>query len=168
MSTSADSVPRLSGSGGFINISQSAKKLIFVGTFVVPSHSRVHDGGLVIADAVVTPQIPRRCRAAHVQRQYAAAAGQSVLYVTERCVFRLTRGGLELIEIAPGVDLEKDILAHIGFEPIIDGEPRPMDPRIFAAEPMGLKATCWPCRWRPGSPTTPNGTCSSSPWQACR
>ena len=71
--------------------------------------------------------------------EYAAAAGQPVLYVTERCVFQLTPGGLELIEIAPGVDLEKDILAYIGFEPIIRGEPKLMDARIFGAGPMGLK-----------------------------
>ena len=71
--------------------------------------------------------------------EYAAGAGLLVPDVTERCVFQLTPGGLELIEIAPGVDLEKDILAHIGFEPIIRGEPKLMDARIFAAEPMGLK-----------------------------
>ncbi len=59
--------------------------------------------------------------------------------MTERCVFRLTPEGLELIEIAPGVDLDKDVLAHIGFEPIIRGEPKLMDARIFAAGPMGLK-----------------------------
>ncbi len=71
--------------------------------------------------------------------QYAAAAGQPVLYVTERCVFQLTPDGLELTEIAPGADLENDVLAHIGFEPIIGGEPKLMDARIFAAGPMGLK-----------------------------
>ncbi len=71
--------------------------------------------------------------------QYAAAAGQPVLYVTERCVFRLTPDGLELIEIAPGIDLEKDVLAHVGFTPIIDGEPKLMDERLFRDEPMGLK-----------------------------
>jgi propionate CoA-transferase len=71
--------------------------------------------------------------------QYAAAAGQPVLYVTERCVFQLTPGGLELTEIAPGVDLEKDVLAHIRFQPIIHGEPTLMDARIFGAGPMGLK-----------------------------
>ena len=62
-----------------------------------------------------------------------------MLYVTERCVFQLTPEGLELIEIAPWADLEKDVLAHIEFEPIIGGEPKLMDARIFAAEPKGLK-----------------------------
>jgi propionate CoA-transferase len=61
-----------------------------------------------------------------------------VLYVTERCVFRLTPHGLKLIEIAPGIDLQKDVLAHVGFTPIVDGEPTLMDERIFRDEPMGL------------------------------
>ncbi len=62
-----------------------------------------------------------------------------MLYVTERCVLQLTPDGLELIEIAPWLDLEKDILAHIGFTPIINGAPRLMDSRIFTAGLMGLK-----------------------------
>ena len=70
--------------------------------------------------------------------EYAARRGQSVLYVTERCVFALTPDGLELIEVAPGVDLERDILARMDFSPIVR-EPRPMDLRIFRAEPMDLR-----------------------------
>ena len=62
-----------------------------------------------------------------------------MLYVTERCVFRLTPDGLELIEIAPGIDLDKDVLAHVGFTPIINAEPKLMDRRLFLDEPMGLK-----------------------------
>ena len=61
-----------------------------------------------------------------------------VLYVTERCVFRRVRAGLALIEVAPGIDIERDILAHMGFKPII-GEPDVMDLRIFRPEPMGLE-----------------------------
>ena len=72
-------------------------------------------------------------------RRKESLAGQPVLYVTERCVFQLTPDGLELIEIAPWTDLEKDVLAHIEFEPIIRGELKLMDARIFAAGPMGLK-----------------------------
>ena len=139
MSTSAGSGPKLAGSGGFINISQNAKRLVFVGTFVVPSRCRVQDGRLVIADGVVAPKFLADVEQRTFSGEYAAAAGQPVLYVTERCVFQLTPDGLELIEIAPGVDLEKDILAHIGFEPIIHGEPKLMDARIFADGPMGLK-----------------------------
>jgi len=131
--------PKLAGSGGFINISQNAKRLVFAGTFAVPSRCRVQDGRLVIADGVAAPKFLAEVEQRTFSGEHAAAAGQPVLYVTERCVFQLTPGGLELIEIAPWVDLEKDILAHIGFEPIIRGAPKLMDARIFAAEPMGLK-----------------------------
>jgi propionate CoA-transferase len=70
---------------------------------------------------------------------YAIKHGQPVLYVTERCVFQLTPDGMELIEVAPGVDIERDILARMDFVPVIRGTPRTMDPAIFAEEPMGLR-----------------------------
>src|SRR5262249_5251937 len=72
---------------------------------------------------------------------HAAESGQAVTYVTERCVFRLTTEGLELAEIAPGVDIERDILAHMGFTPVMKRDPKPMDPRIFRDGPMGLDVT---------------------------
>jgi propionate CoA-transferase len=62
-----------------------------------------------------------------------------VLYVTERCVFRLTAGGLELIEVAPGIDIERDILARMDFEPVIRGTPQTMEAAIFGEAPMGLR-----------------------------
>jgi propionate CoA-transferase len=131
--------PKLAGAGGFINISQNAKRVVFLGSFVAPSRCRVQAGRLVIADGVTAPKFLREVEQRTFSGEYAAAMGQPVLYVTERCVFELMSDGLELIEIAPGVDLEKDILAHMGFEPIIHGEPKLMDARIFIAEPMGLK-----------------------------
>ena len=130
---------KLAGSGGFINISQNAKRLVFLGTFLAPSRCQVQDGRLVIANRVAAAKFLADVEQRTFSGEYAAATGQPVLYVTERCVFQLTPEGLELIEIAPGVDLEKDVLAHVGFEPIIRGEPKLMDARIFAAEPMGLK-----------------------------
>jgi propionate CoA-transferase len=130
---------KLAGSGGFINISQNAKRVVFLGTFLVPSHGRVRDGQLAVADGVAAPKFIAEVEQRTFSGEYAAATGQPVLYVTERCVFQLTPDGLELIEIAPGVDLEKDVLAHVGFQPVIRGEPKLMDPRIFADGPMGLK-----------------------------
>ena len=70
---------------------------------------------------------------------YAQRLGQAALYVTERCVFTLGSEGLMLSEIAPGVDLERDILAHMGFRPVISPNLRTMDHRLFRDEPMGLK-----------------------------
>jgi propionate CoA-transferase len=131
--------PKLAGSGGFINISQNAKKVVFLGTFLVPSRTQVADGTLVVADGVAAAKFLNEVEQRTFSGQYAAAAGKPVLYVTDRCVFQLTADGLELIEIAPGIDLEKDVLAHVGFTPVINGEPKQMDARIFRDEPMGLK-----------------------------
>jgi len=69
----------------------------------------------------------------------AAKWGKTVLYITERCVFKLTAEGLELTEIAPGVDLQKDILDRMDFKPIMHGEPKLMDARIFTDEPMNIR-----------------------------
>ena len=69
----------------------------------------------------------------------AASRGQKVLYVTERCVFVLTPDGLELSEVAPGVDIERHILSQMDFKPIVRDEPELMDARIFRAEAMGLR-----------------------------
>ena len=132
--------PRLAGSGGFINISQNAKKVAFLGTFLALCRTQVADGRIAVSDdGVAAPKFLASVEQRTFSGQYAAAAGQPVLYVTERCVFRLTPDGLELIEIAPGIDLEKDVLAHVGFTPIIDGEPKLMDERLFRDQPMGLK-----------------------------
>jgi propionate CoA-transferase len=131
--------PKLAGSGGFINISQNAKKVVFMGSFLAPARTEVADGRIVVTDGVGAAKFLDNVEQRTFSGELAAAAGQPVLYVTERCVFRLTPDGLELIEIAPGVDLEKDVLAHVGFTPIINGEPVLMDARIFLEEPMELK-----------------------------
>ena len=131
--------PKLAGSGGFINISQNAKKVVFLGTFLAPCRTEVVDGHIAVDDAVAAPKFLDCVEQRTFSGSYAAGAGQPVLYVTERCVFRLTQAGLQLIEIAPGIDLERDVLAHVGFTPIIDGEPKLMDTRIFRDEPMRLK-----------------------------
>src|SRR5208337_871227 len=85
--------------------------------------------------------IRARRRAPDLQRRaYAERRGQNVLYVTKRCVFALRPEGLELVEIAPGVDIERDILARMEFRPLIPSDPAEMDARIFRPEPMGLRA----------------------------
>ncbi|WP_295393335.1 acyl CoA:acetate/3-ketoacid CoA transferase [uncultured Thiodictyon sp.] len=132
---------KLAGAGGFINISQSAKTLVFVGTFTAgQSRIAVVDGRLEIhqdgAAAKFVEQVEQRTYSGPL----AAAKGQPVFYVTERCVFRLRPEGLELIEIAPGVDLARDILARMDFRPIMEAPPRLMDARIFRHPAMGLRA----------------------------
>ncbi|HYM03577.1 MAG TPA: CoA-transferase, partial [Stellaceae bacterium] len=131
--------PKLAGAGGFINISQAAKKVVFVGTFEASGLAvAIADGKLSIQQDGHSRKFVGLVEHRTFSGAYAAARGQSVLYVTERCVFELTPGGLELIEVAPGIDIDRHILGRMDFKPIIRA-PRPMDARIFAPEPMGLR-----------------------------
>ena len=131
--------PRLAGAGGFINISQNAKKLVFVGTFTAGRlRVAVENGRLrVVKDGDVTKFVDEVEHRSFSGR-YSVHRGQPVLYVTERCVFKLTPDGLELVEVAPGIDIERDILARMEFRPIVRN-PAIMDQRIFANGPMGLR-----------------------------
>jgi propionate CoA-transferase len=132
--------PRLAGAGGFINISQNAKKVIFVGTFTAGRLSiAIDDGRLRIVKDGNLKKFVRQVEHRTFSGSYAVQRGQPVLYVTERCVFELAKDGLELIEVAPGIDIERDILAQMEFRPIINRDPAIMDRRIFAPEPMGLR-----------------------------
>ncbi|HEX3340806.1 MAG TPA: acyl CoA:acetate/3-ketoacid CoA transferase, partial [Pseudolabrys sp.] len=132
--------PRLAGAGGFINISQNAKKVVFVGTFMAGRlQLATEDGRLRIVKDGNLKKFVHEVEHRTFSGSYAVKRGQPVLYVTERCVFELTREGLELIEIAPGIDVERDILAQMEFRPIIRRDPVTMDRRIFLPEPMGLR-----------------------------
>ena len=132
--------PRLAGAGGFINISQTAKKVVFVGTFTAGKLDvTVDNGALKILTEGETIKFVANVEHRTFSGEYAFKRKQTVLYVTERCVFRLIESGLELIEIAPGVDLERDILALMEFRPAISPNLKTMDARIFSDEPMGLR-----------------------------
>ncbi len=132
--------PRLAGAGGFINISQKAKQVVFVGTFTAGNLDvAVHAGKLAILQDGAAPKFVAEVEHRTFSGAQAAKVGKRVLYITERCVFRLTAAGLELTEIAPGVDLEKDILARMAFRPLMPQPPVLMDARIFTDEPMGLR-----------------------------
>jgi propionate CoA-transferase len=131
--------PRFVGPGGFINISQNSKKIIYVGTFTAGGLKvAVEDGRVRIEQEGKERKFIDRVEHITFSGRYAAKNKQPVLYVTERCVFGLREEGLELMEIAPGIDLERDVLALMDFKPIMDKEPRLMDPRIFQPQPMGL------------------------------
>ncbi|SAL02397.1 3-oxoadipate CoA-succinyl transferase subunit alpha [Caballeronia pedi] len=129
---------RLAGSGGFINISQNARRLVFAGTFTAGGIATSVEGGQMrIVSEGRTRKFVESVEQITFSGPLAAAKGQSVLYVTERCVFKLQPEGLQLIEVAPGIDIERDVLAHMAFRPII-GEVGLMDPRIYRTKPMGL------------------------------
>lgn len=132
--------PKLAGAGGFIDISQNANKVVFMGTFTAGGLAvSTGQGELNIDSEGKLRKFVKDVEQITFSGPYAAAKEQPVIYVTERCVFKLGREGLELAEIAPGVDLEKDVLNLMDFRPVMNEPPRLMDARIFRDEPMGLK-----------------------------
>lgn len=130
---------RLAGAGGFINISQNARKLVFAGTFTAGGLKvALGDGRLAIQAEGRAPKFVAAVGQVTFSAARALATGRQVLYVTERAVFALRERGLELVEIAPGIDLERDILAHMAFVPIVE-TPRPMDAALFQEGRLGLR-----------------------------
>ena len=128
---------RLTGPGGFINLTRATPKVVFCGSFMGKAE-------LVIGDGKITVQKEGTIRKFVPDVEQITFAGkyikqdQTVLYVTERCVFRLIDGKMTLIEIAPGIDLEKDILANMGFVPEIAENLKIMDAGIFCEDWGGL------------------------------
>lgn len=130
---------RLTGPGGFINISQNSKKVIFAGTFMAKCKEEVKDGQLVILQEGKGKKFLEEVEQVTFSGSYAAKTGQEILYVTERCVFKLIDGNMTLIEIAPGIDPEKDIFPHMDFKPAVSENLQVMNPDIFQETWGGLK-----------------------------
>lgn len=131
---------RFAGAGGFINISQNARKVVFVGTFTAGGLKiKVANGQLNILQEGCNRKFIDTVEQITFNGRYAAEQNKEVLYVTERCVFRLTENGLKLAEVAPGIDIEKDILQQMDFVPNID-DPCLMDARIFQDKRMNLRS----------------------------
>lgn len=129
---------RIAGAGGFINITQSTPFVCFMGTFCARGTVRIEDGKLVIDDKGASGKLVASVGQITFSGERARELGQKVVYVTERAVFQMGEEGLELVEIAPGVDLEKDIFAHMAFRPKVASPLKVMDPRIFRDEKMNL------------------------------
>ncbi len=126
------------GIGGFQNIAQNAKRMIFSGTFTAGGLKIAwSDGQTQIVNEGRFPKFVSELQQISYSGCYAAELGQDVLFITERAVFRRGPNGLILTEIAPGVDLDKDILALMGFQPEISPQLKEMDKRIFSPEKMG-------------------------------
>ncbi|MDR1138215.1 MAG: 3-oxoacid CoA-transferase [Synergistaceae bacterium] len=130
---------RLAGCGGFINITQNAKKVFFCGTFTAGGlDERIADGRLRIVAEGRDKKFMKTVQQISFSGAYAVKTGQPVTYITERAVFELRPDGMYLTEIAPGIDIPRDILGQMDFTPKMDGEPRLMDARIFRDQRMGL------------------------------
>lgn len=130
---------KLAGAGGFINISQNARSVVFAGTFSAGGLAvALKDGKLVIETEGRASKFVDAVGQITFSGSRAAAEGKRILYVTERCVFELSKDGLMLIEIAPGIDVNRDIIDLMVFQPHI-GEITLMDERIFRDAEMGLR-----------------------------
>jgi propionate CoA-transferase len=129
----------VTGCGGSIDISQNAKKLVYCGSFAVKSTQEIDDQGIRVTNPGKFKKFVHEVQQVSFSGPYALEKGQQVLYVTERAVFTLKPEGLTLIEIAPGVDLQKDVLDMMEFKPVIDPNLREIDPRVYAAGLMRLE-----------------------------
>lgn len=132
---------RVAGCGGFINISQAAKNLVFAGTFTAGGLIiKVEDGKLNIVQEGKAKKFIKRVQQITFSGSYASETNQNVVYVTERAVFELQNGKLTLTEIAPGVDLQTHILDQMEFEPVISPNLKEMDPAMFQETWGNLKS----------------------------
>jgi len=122
---------RLAGVGGFVNITQSARKVVFCGTFTASGLAvELLPDGIRIVKEGAQRKFVRTLEQVSFNARRARENGQEVLFVTERAVFRLTAAGLELIEVAPGVDLDRQVLGQMEFRPVLRGV-RPMPAHVF-------------------------------------
>lgn len=130
------------GCGGFIDISQETKTIVFGGTFCAKSKVEIKDGRVHIMEQGTIKKFVDRVQQITFNAEYAAKKGKRVVYITERGVFELTPDGIMLTEIAPGIDLERDILAQMDFRPLIADQLITMPNILFMDGPMGL-ASYW-------------------------
>ncbi len=131
---------RVRGPGGFPNISARTRRINFVGTLTTDGLEIEIDGGVRIASEGSLAKFVPEVREISFNGRLARERGQEVRYITERAVFALEAGGLALIEVAPGIDVERDVLGQMGFRPRVSEDLRTMDARLYAPGPMGLAA----------------------------
>jgi propionate CoA-transferase len=130
---------KLVGIGGFINISQNAKKVVFSGTFTAGGLAiEMGDGTLRILTEGRHSKFVKQVEQICYNAEFAEREGRLAMFVTERAVMRFIDGELEIIEIAPGVELERDVLRLMAFKPRVSTDLKVMDERLFRSELLGL------------------------------
>jgi propionate CoA-transferase len=127
------------GAGGFVDITARAKKIVFSGFFTAGAGLAIEAGKLKIEREGKVAKLVEEVEQVSFSGSRAVAQGQDVSYVTERCVMRLTPTGVVVTEIAPGVDLERDILAQAKFPLRASADLKRMEAALFRPEPIGLK-----------------------------
>ena len=141
---------RIAGVGGFVNISQGAKRVVFVGTLKAGKQRiRLDGAGIAIEQEAATAKFVPCVEQISFSGEYARRWNVPVTYVTERAVFELQEDGLVLTEVAPGLDVERDVLQQMGFRPRIAQPLKTMDTRLFGVPPMGLELACRPAASEP-------------------
>lgn len=128
----------ITGSGGSIDISQNAKQVVYCGSFAVKSQQTVSEEGLQISNPGKFKKFVKQVQQISFSGKYAVEKNQQIFYVTERAVFKLIPEGLELIEVAPGVDLQKDILDMMEFTPVISSDLKAIPRKVFENGLLGL------------------------------
>ena len=132
---------KIVGVGGFINISQNARHVIFSGTFTAGGlEVACADGVLKIIKEGQHKKFVERIECVSYSAPFAVKEGRTAVFITERAVLKAVSGALELIEIAPGIDLERDVLRHMAFRPRVASDLKLMDKRVFSRVPMNLRA----------------------------
>ncbi|MCY6485840.1 3-oxoacid CoA-transferase [Clostridium aestuarii] len=132
--------PKIAGCGGFINITQNAGKVFFCGTFTAGGlKTKAVNGKLVIEQEGKSTKFIKQVEQVTFSGRYANKKKQPILYITERAVFELRQDGVYLIEVAPGIDIQTQVIDLMDFVPKMDKKVKIMDERIFREEKMGLK-----------------------------
>lgn len=134
------------GAGGFVDITARAKKIVFSGMFNAGAKLDITDGRMVIEKEGKLKKLVNEVEHVTFSGRRAIEQGQDITYVTERCVMKLTPEGIVLTEIAPGVDLERDILAQSEFPIIVSPDLKEMDAALFINAPIGMKLPQKPAR----------------------
>ncbi len=129
----------VTGCGGFIDISQETKRIVFGGTLCAKSRVKFEDGKVTVLEQGTIHKFVNQVQQITFSGKRAAEQGKKVVFITERCVFELRKDGLTLVEIAPGIDMQRDIFDQMDYRPLVAADLKEMPKELFYDGPMGLR-----------------------------